>query len=91
MTYEEEIDGQRKEINRINAEIVEKIAERVRVAKEVAEIKRRYGKPVVDKQREKAVLDQVRILAAERGIEPDSAEKVFAEIIRICVQAEERP
>ena len=90
MTYEHEVSELRKEINRINAEIIEKIEERVGVAVEIALIKRRYGKPLVDKQRERAVLNQVRLLAAENGVDPDGAERVFIEIIRICVEAEER-
>ena len=90
MTYEDEIAELRNEINRLNVEIIEKIVKRVGVANEIAIIKRRYGKPVVDKQREKAVLDQVRLLAAEKGVDPGSAERVFAEIIRLCVESEER-
>ena len=90
MTYEDEVTGLREKINRLNAEIIEKLRERVCVATEIASIKRRYGKPVVDKQRERAVLDQVRALATAKGIDPDGAERVFSEIIRLCVEAEER-
>jgi chorismate mutase len=89
MTYEDEVAELRKEINRLNVEIIEKIVKRIDVANEIALIKRRYGKPIVDKQRERAVLDQIRFLAKEKGADPDGAERVFAEIIRLCVESEE--
>jgi chorismate mutase len=91
MTYEEEIAGYRTEINRLNAEILERLAERVGVAKAIAGVKRRHGKPIVDKARERIVLDQVRAHTADRGLDPDGAERVFRAIIDLCVEAEERP
>ena len=89
MTYEDEVAELRKKINRLNVELFEKIVERVSVANEIAIIKRRYGKSIVDKQRERVVLEQIRLLAAEKGVDPDGAERVFAEIIRLCVESEE--
>lgn len=90
MTYEQKIMDLREEINKVNVEIIEKIGERICIATEIASLKRKYNKPVVDKRRERAVLDQVKLLAREKGIDPDSVERVFSEIIRICVEAEER-
>ena len=89
MTYEHEVSELREEIDRLNEEIIEKIGERVCIATKIALIKRKYGKPVVDKQRERVVLDHVRLSAIEKGVDPDGAERVFSEIIRLCVKAEE--
>ncbi len=89
MTYEEEIAPHRKEIDRLNAEIIERLAKRVEVARAIAEVKRRYGRPVVDAARERIVLDQARARAAERRLDPDGAERVFRAIIDVCVEAEE--
>jgi chorismate mutase len=89
MTYEEEITPHREEITRLNAEIMERLARRVETAEAIAEIKRRHGKPVVDKARERVVLDQVRAQARGLGVDPDGAERVFRAIIDICVEAEE--
>ena len=88
MTYEEEISLLRDEINRLNTEIVEKVAERVRVALEIGDVKQRHGKPIVDKNREAKVYDQVRNLAAEAGLSPNGLEKVFREIVALCTKAE---
>lgn len=89
MTYEEEIAPHRAEINRLNEEILERLAERVEVARAIAEVKRRHGKPVVDKARERIVLDKARAQAQARGLDPDGAERVFRAVIDLCVEAEE--
>ena len=88
MTYEEEIGPLRDEINRLNVEIVERLAERVRVALEIGSVKHRHGMPIVDRSREARVYQQVRNLAEEAGIDTGGVEKVFREIIALCTQAE---
>jgi chorismate mutase len=88
MTYEEEIGDLRKEINRLNVEIVEKLAQRVDVALRIGEVKHRHGRPIVDRSREARVYEQVRGLARCNDLEPDGVERVFREIIRLCTRAE---
>lgn len=90
MTYEEEIAPHRAEINRLNAEILDRLAERVDVARAIADVKRRHGRPIVDAARERIVLDQARARATERGLDPEGAERVFRAIIDLCVEAEEQ-
>ena len=90
MTYAEEIVGYRDEINRLNEEILARLTDRVAVAKAIAEVKRRHGKPIKDKARERAVLDQVRAQALTYGLNPDGVEKTFRAIIDLCIEAEEK-
>jgi chorismate mutase len=89
MTYEEEIAPHRAEINRLNAEIIERLAERIEAARAIAVVKRRHGMPVVDAARERVVIDKARVQAQARGLDPDGAERVFRAIIDLCVEAEE--
>ena len=89
MTYMDEIKPHREAIDRLNNEIIERIAERQRKALAIGAIKKRYGKPVVDKSREQAILDNIKAKAPAHGIDPDALERVFKEIIRLCVEAEE--
>ena len=88
--YEDEIRPHRETIDRLNNEIIEKIEERVGAALKIGEIKKRHGKPVVDKTREKVILDRIRGKAEAKNIEPEGLERVFKEIIRLCVEAEEQ-
>ncbi len=90
MTYEEEIKPYRDAIDRLNNEIISLIAERQQAALAIGEIKKRYGKPVVDKSREQAILDKIKEKAPKEGLNPEALERVFKEIIRLCVEAEER-
>ena len=88
--YEEEIGPHRDTIDRLNIEIIEKIEERVLAALKIGEIKRRHDKPVVDKTRERAILDRIRGKAEAKNMDPEGLERIFKEIIRLCVEAEER-
>jgi chorismate mutase len=88
MSYEEEMNPLRTEIDRINAEIIGKLAERVEVALKIGEVKRSYGRPVVDMGREGRVYGQARSIANERGIDPDGVERVFREIVRLCTEVQ---
>ena len=89
MSYTEEIDPLRDEINRLNEEILEKIRERVEIALRIGEVKKRLELPVVDNALEEAVLNQVGALAAGHGLDPKGVRNVFREIIDLCVKAEE--
>lgn len=90
MKYEEEIKPYRDAIDRLNNEIISLIAERQQAAVAIGEIKMRYSKPVVDKSREQAILDKIKEKAPAKGLNPEALERVFKEIIRLCVEAEER-
>jgi len=91
MSYEEEIRPLRAEINRLNQEILDRIRERVHIALQIGEAKKKHERPVRDPARETAVLDQVARLAEARGLEPEAIRRVFREIIELCVAAEEAP
>jgi chorismate mutase len=88
--YEDEIRQHRETIDRLNNEIMDKLKERVGAALKIGEIKKWHGKPVVDKTREQAILDRIRDKAEAKDMDPDGLERIFKEIIRLCVEAEER-
>ena len=89
MSYEQEIKELRKEIDRLNVEIIDRIKERVDVAIQIGAVKHRYDMPVVDSAREKIVYERARELAEQRGVDPDTIERIFREIVLMCVNAEE--
>ena len=91
MTFDDEMARLRNEINRLNGEILDRLAERVGVARAIVEVKRRHGKPIVDAARERVVLDQIRAQAAELGLDPEDVERIYRAIIDLCVEAEKNP
>ncbi len=88
MSYEEEIGELRVEMNRLNEEIVDRLAERVGVAMKIGLVKRRHERPIVDRSREGKVYEQIRLLAEARGLDADGIERIFREIIRLCTEAQ---
>ncbi len=90
MSYEEEIRPLRERINRLNRRLLEVLTERVEVAKAIGEVKRRHGRPIVDSAREQVVYRQVKALAKEMGLSPEGVERIFREIISLCVEAQRR-
>ena len=89
MSYEDEVEVHRRLIDELNVELVELLRRRVDAALEVGRVKRRHGRLVRDPVREEAVVGRARALAAGRGLDPVGVERVFRDVIRLCVEAEE--
>lgn len=83
------LDRLRDAIRRLDEALVERVAERVELARQVGEIKRQQGRATVDYAQERTVIDRVRAVAQERGLEPAVAEDLFARIIRASVLVQE--
>jgi len=79
----------RDEINGLNVQIVDLLERRVEVARRIGEAKREQNLPIVDRAREGAVYKRVRELATERGLDPESVEKVFREIVDLSTRAQQ--
>lgn len=88
MTFEAEIKALRKEINRLNMEIFEKLAERAETARQIGEVKKKYGMPIVDKSREAKVYQQIREFAENENLDPKKVEKVFKGIVELCTEVQ---
>lgn len=90
MTYEDEIKPHREAIDRLNDEIIDKIAQRQKEALAISGVKQRYGKPIIDKTREQDMMDKIKEKADANGLDSDAVERVFTEIIKLCTEAEMR-
>jgi chorismate mutase/prephenate dehydratase len=88
MMHEEEIKKLREEINRLNEEIIYKLAERVAVAVKIGAFKKRHDKRIIDLRREEKIYEQVRALAIRNQLDAEGVERVFKEIIRLCTEAQ---
>ncbi len=75
------IEDIRGEIDSIDDRIIGLIAERVRLAAEIGELKKQNGLPVEDTRREKDVIERVRELAKAAGIPPDDIERIYRRIM----------
>ncbi len=67
----------RSDIDRIDAAIMQLLAERLSVCREVAELKETAGAPVIQPARVRDVLASRRQWAIDTGVDPDFAEQLF--------------
>ena len=87
----DERDRIRERINAIDERILEALTERVQLAREIGEYKKKVGLPVIDVARENAVLRRIGEEAARKSLPRELTESVYREIMRLCrsVQMEE--
>lgn len=84
-----EIPELRVSIDRIDRQLVELIAERLRLVMQVGEVKRRSGLNAYDPNRERDLLERVG-RAAPKPLEPDMAQRIFERIIEESRNLEKR-
>lgn len=85
MSSSPELARLRGEIERVDAEIVKLIAERVRLAREVGETKHAAGMATLDHVREAAVVRRAVELGREGGLgESDEVRQIFWQLIGLC-------
>jgi chorismate mutase len=84
---EDRLGELRARIDIMDEQLVDVLAHRFEVTREVGRLKASRGLPSRDERRESAQRERLRELAAERGIDPDTVMAVF-EIIVTQVRAE---
>ena len=83
------LDELRSRLTVIDRELVERMAERERLSRQVAAVKRATGHPTRDFQRERDVLLRARAQATELGTSPDLAEKIMSLLITDSLATQE--
>jgi chorismate mutase/prephenate dehydrogenase len=84
------LDALRERIRQLDAELMDRAAERMDLARKVGETKREHGISTVDYAQERVVLDRARAAAKSRGLDQDLAEDLFARLIRASVTAQDK-
>lgn len=80
----------RKQIDDVDARIVELIGERLRIAEEIGRGKRSKGRVIEDREREKKVLENVKRIARKQNIDIGGVEleSIYKRIISACKNKE---
>ncbi|QSG14572.1 Chorismate mutase [Halapricum desulfuricans] len=73
----------REEIETIDREIVEKIAQRTYVADTIAQVKSEKGLPTTDEQQEQAVMDRAGDNAEQFDVDANLVKAVFRLLIEL--------
>ena len=86
---DQRLDSLRERIQRLDLQLLARAAERVELARQVGEIKRRQKLSTVDYAQERVVLERARAVGKERGLDPGVAEDLLAGLIRASVTAQD--
>ncbi|MDR1296223.1 MAG: chorismate mutase [Deltaproteobacteria bacterium] len=80
----------RKEIDRLDVDILNLVQERARAAIALGGLKKKYAFPIMDLTRERQVIDRLTASAVEpgQGLGKEAVMAVFAEIIKACRAAQ---
>src|SRR5690606_11202307 len=70
------------QIDEVDAQIVDLLARRLDLVGQVGELKGRHGLPIYAPERESAMIEAKREMAAERGVPPDLVEDVLRRCMR---------
>ncbi len=84
------LDELRRGLNDLDRQLLTMVAERQRMSREVARVKRDTGYPTRDYQRERTVILGARQSAAELGVSPDLAENLMRMLIRSSLATQEQ-
>jgi len=85
-----ELPDLRRELARIDHDLIALIAQRQSLASEIGEAKRRLGRPTRDFDQEREVLERARATATELGVSPDLAEQLVLSLIRSSLTVQEQ-
>jgi chorismate mutase/prephenate dehydratase len=78
----------RKKIDETDDRIVRLIAERIKIAEEVGEEKKKQGKQIEDLSREQIVLKNVKDIAKKEKLNPGDIESIYRQIIAVSKNME---
>jgi chorismate mutase len=77
------LDDLRKEIQDVDAAVIELLARRMRIVRAIGDVKRSQGIAVVDPAREAAVVSYVAQLARDSGLPEDDVRELFWRIMAL--------
>ena len=75
------IEDIRRKIDEADSRIVKLIGERIRLAEEIGRTKRKRGKQIEDREREKKVLENVKSIARGENISQEDIESIYRQIV----------
>lgn len=84
------LSSYRSQIGSIDRQIVELLVQRINVARKIAQLKRQRRLPIFDPQRERAIKDKLRLLAAKHQLRTGVVDDIFQIIIDYTKQEMKR-
>jgi len=76
------LDNFRKEIDKINLQIMGLLKKRIKISKEIGKYKKQNGLSILDAKREQKIYNKLKIYADEKGLDRKFVEDLFKLIIK---------
>jgi chorismate mutase/prephenate dehydratase len=84
------LEDLRGKIDDTDASIVKLIAERMRTAQEIGAEKKKRGKQIDDREREKRVWENIKSIARDENISQEVIERIYKQIVTACKRTQGR-
>lgn len=84
----DDLNKLREEINKIDEQLLDLIAQRIGVVKAVGEYKKEKGLPVVDKKREEELLQKLILRGEKYSLDESIIRKVWKNFFEIAYELE---
>jgi chorismate mutase/prephenate dehydratase len=84
------LEDLRRKIDNTDAGIVKLIAERMRIAQEIGKEKKKRGKQIDDREREKRVWENIKSIARDENISQEVIERIYKQIVTACKRTQGR-
>ena len=82
------LEDYRKEIDRINEDIAELVAERMEIVEEIGELKKEKGMDIKDEGREEIVKEQFADIFSSKNLSEEKGRKLAETLIGMAVKEE---
>ena len=83
------LEDLRRKIDEADARIIRLIGERIRIAEEIGQEKKKQNKQIEDREREEKVLEHVRSIAQQENIGQEDVERIYQQIIAVSKRTQE--
>ncbi len=85
----DELELYRREVDQVDELILKALTERVKICMAIGLVKKKRGMPVKDVSREKDVFKKVKMKSAKLGLDSQTVEAVYREIVNMCSVVQE--
>ncbi len=85
----QDIQRLRKRIDRIDENILQLLGERSEICRSIGILKKEQGLPVIDTFRENEVFSNIKVKAADFGLDANQVEGIYRQIVNMCSSIQE--
>lgn len=82
------IETLRTELDVLDGELLELVAKRMNIAEKIGRVKAEIGQPILDRDRELAILRKIRARAENAGLDPDVASQLYELLFAVSREAQ---